>query len=293
LIVNDGSPLPDADKLLQRLRQHDPRIKVFSKKNGGLSSARNYGVQNATGEYVLFLDADNILRPDYAATGVEVLDRHPELVFVVPHVQFFDDTTAAQVGVYNPIPFDRATGLLINRFGDAGAMFRRSIFVEDDVAYDEVLVAYEDWALWMDLECKGLRGEVIPRILYDYRVRRVSMVSQEGVSNHKELMGLLIDRHFPVVDPREKDVLVTLFQTAGHAINEIMRGRPESVDSLHRFKQKLVYAGRNMPGVVKRLYILAKYAVQILKRRRCRVVLREHLPGENVGFRMARPRSRD
>jgi glycosyltransferase involved in cell wall biosynthesis len=274
VIVNDGSPLADADTIMQQLCKCDPRVRVIYKKNGGLSSARNYGVQNATGEYVLFLDADNVLRPDYAGTAVEILERNPELVFAVPHVQFFDGTTGSQIGVYNPIPFDRATGLLINRFGDAGAMFRRSVFVEGGIAYDELLTAYEDWALWMDLQRKGLRGEVIPRILYHYRVRHVSMVRQEGFSNHKELMGLLVDRHFPVVDPREKDVLVTLFQIAGHAINGIMHGRPEPVDYAHVLKQRLAYVERYMPGVVKIVHILGGHALQILRRMRHRIVLR-------------------
>jgi glycosyltransferase involved in cell wall biosynthesis len=227
LIVNDGSPLPDADEILQRQAKRDTRIRVIHKVNGGLGSARNCGIANACGEYVLFLDADNILRPEYAKVGVEVLERRAELTFVVPHAQFFDGDTGLRLGVYNPVPFDRATGLLINRFGDAGAMFRRSLFAQNGISYDEILIAYEDWALWMDLERGGFCGEVIPRSLYDYRIRRDSLVNQAGMSNHKELMGLLIDRHFPVVDPREKDVLVTLFQVGGHAINQIVRGRPD------------------------------------------------------------------
>ncbi len=225
LLINDGSPLPDADVILQRQIQRDPRVRVIRKQNGGLGSARNCGVANASGDYVLFLDADNILRPDYAKVGVEVLERHRDLAFVVPHARFFDGDSGAEIGIYNPIPFDRSTGLLINRFGDAGAMFRRSVFVDEGIAYDETLIAYEDWALWMDLERKGLRGAAIPRVLYDYRVRRESMVNQEAPSNHRDLMGLLIERHFPVVDPREKEVLVTLFQVAGHAVDDIMRGR--------------------------------------------------------------------
>ena len=222
LIVNDGSPLPDSDEILQRQVNRDPRVRLIHKRNGGLGSARNCGVQNAAGEYVLFLDADNILRPDYARLGVEVLERYPELAFVVPHVQFFDSTTGINLGVYNPMPFDRSVGLLINRFGDAGAMFRRSLFLDEGIAYDEVLIAYEDWALWMDLQRKGIRGAAIPRILYDYRKQLNSMMTQNGLPNHNALMGLLIDRHFPVVDEREKEVLVTLFQVAGSEINTIM-----------------------------------------------------------------------
>ena len=164
LIVDDGSPLPDAGDIVERLAQRDRRIRVIRKENGGLSSARNCGVANASGEYVLFLDADNVLRPEYARIGVDVLERQADLAFVAPNARFFDGDTGATIGIYNAIPFDRSTALLINRFGDAGAMFRRSVFLTEGVAYDETLVAYEDWALWMDLERKGLRGAAIPRV---------------------------------------------------------------------------------------------------------------------------------
>jgi hypothetical protein len=224
LVVNDGSPLDDAADILRRQQERDTRVSVLEKKNGGLSSARNFGVQHATGEYVLFLDADNVLRPEYAATGVAALNARPELFYVAPHARFFEDGTGIEYGIYNPIPFDRTIGLLINRFGDAGAMFRRSVFTTHGLAYDELLIAYEDWALWMDLQRAGLQGEVIPRVLYDYRVRRDSMVRLDGAPNHAALMGLLIQRHFPVVDEREAALLTTLFQVAGGAVIAIMGG---------------------------------------------------------------------
>ncbi len=215
LIVDDGSPLPDAEAILARQAAKDPRVRVLRKKNGGLSSARNHGIEHAKGEYLLFLDADNLARPDYARIGVEVLERHRDAVFVAPYCQHFDHATRNCIGVYNPLPWDRAAGLLINRFGDAGAFFRRSLFLDHELRYDETLISYEDWALWMDLQKLGLRGELVPRVLYDYRVRRDSMVSQDGRPNHPALMGLLVQRHFPALGQEEREALVTLFQVAG------------------------------------------------------------------------------
>lgn len=62
LIVNDGS----TDNSLEVIRKfRDNRIKVFSKENGGVSSARNYGIMQAKGEYIAFLDADDIWKPDF------------------------------------------------------------------------------------------------------------------------------------------------------------------------------------------------------------------------------------
>ncbi|MCB9885903.1 MAG: glycosyltransferase [Planctomycetes bacterium] len=227
LIVNDGSPLADAAEILARQRAKDPRIRILDKPNGGLGSARNHGIDNATGEFLLFCDADNVLRPDYAAVGVDVLVRHPDSHFVTPHARFFEHNSGREIGVYNALPFDRSAGLLINRFGDAGAFFRREVFTDHGLRYDEVLISYEDWALWMDLAARGLGGERVPRELYDYRVRPDSMMQVNGLPNHPALLGWLIQNHFPGATQQERDILTTIFQVAGQSIARVTFGHPD------------------------------------------------------------------
>lgn len=58
ILVNDGST-DESFQICQRYLQKDNRIKVFSKKNSGLSATRNFGIRQAKGEYVLFLDSDD------------------------------------------------------------------------------------------------------------------------------------------------------------------------------------------------------------------------------------------
>lgn len=58
IIVNDGS-VDNTLKICKNLSRDDKRIKVFTKENGGLSSARNYGIERAKGDYLAFLDADD------------------------------------------------------------------------------------------------------------------------------------------------------------------------------------------------------------------------------------------
>ena len=63
ICVNDGSTDRSA-AILRELKQQDARIRVFSKKNGGQSAARNMGMKRAVGEYLLFLDSDDCLEAD-------------------------------------------------------------------------------------------------------------------------------------------------------------------------------------------------------------------------------------
>ena len=60
--VNDGSP-DNSAAILKEFAARDKRFKIITKENGGLSDARNVGMENATGEYVMFLDSDDFLHP--------------------------------------------------------------------------------------------------------------------------------------------------------------------------------------------------------------------------------------
>ena len=63
LIVDDGST-DETAKIAKRYSANDVRAIVLSKQNGGLSDARNYGLERATGDYVLFVDSDDFIEPN-------------------------------------------------------------------------------------------------------------------------------------------------------------------------------------------------------------------------------------
>ena len=68
ILVDDGSP-DNCGKICDKYKEKDDRIKVIHKKNGGLSDARNAGIDIATGEYITFIDSDDYVAENY----IEVL----------------------------------------------------------------------------------------------------------------------------------------------------------------------------------------------------------------------------
>ncbi len=64
ILVNDGSP-DNSGKICDEWAKKDPRIKVFHKDNGGAGDTRNYGVEKATGEYIAFVDSDDVIADNY------------------------------------------------------------------------------------------------------------------------------------------------------------------------------------------------------------------------------------
>ena len=64
ILVDDGSP-DDSGYICDKYKAKDSRIKVIHKKNGGLSDARNVGIENSNGKYICFVDSDDIIHKDF------------------------------------------------------------------------------------------------------------------------------------------------------------------------------------------------------------------------------------
>ena len=89
LVVDDGST-DDSGKICDRLAQNDNRIKVFHKENGGQGSARNLALEHAEGEYVCFLDSDDIAKPDYIQFLYDMMKRN-ELDIAACNYELYDE----------------------------------------------------------------------------------------------------------------------------------------------------------------------------------------------------------
>lgn len=89
--VDDGST-DDSIKVLERYR---PRVRILNQQNRGPSAARNLGVSNSAGEYLGFLDADDLWRPEFLERTVAVLDQDAASVLVYTDLELADSTGAA------------------------------------------------------------------------------------------------------------------------------------------------------------------------------------------------------
>jgi glycosyltransferase involved in cell wall biosynthesis len=187
IVVNDGA-MREADLILAELAERYPMI-VLTQPNSGLGAARNFGISQTRGEFIVPLDADNMLEPDFIARGVELLQARPDYAYVTSWSRYVgeDGKPAPEFGDgYQPI--GNWTDM-INRdnvAGDATSVMRRRIF---DLGhwYSQDMTSYEDWLLYRELHAAGIEGAVIPERLFRYRVREGSMIREVGLQKQGRL----------------------------------------------------------------------------------------------------------
>lgn len=165
LIVNDGSD-PEHAAALENLLAEKPHIRYATQTNQGVAAARNHAARLALGRYFLFLDADDIILPEYIAKCVSILESDAACKLVYPQAEFFD----AKSGEWNMPLYCNLANLLGHNCIPAIAMHRADDFSVIG-GFDESLASHEDWDLWIRLLVKGGNVYRIPHILFQYRKR--------------------------------------------------------------------------------------------------------------------------
>jgi glycosyltransferase involved in cell wall biosynthesis len=151
IVVNDGS----TDGTAENLNKYGERIRVINQPNNGMCSARNLGIQNAGGEYVAFLDADDYWYQRKLEQQVELLQNNQDIGFCSTRT-LLEDMQGNKIGEWN-CP-EIKISLLHTIFEQNGAvaggassvMVRRRLLQESGL-FDETLGGVEDPDLWMRL----------------------------------------------------------------------------------------------------------------------------------------------
>ena len=173
IIVDDGSSDADTLQKLDDLKQFN--YTIIHQTNGGPGKARNTGIEIAVGKYILPLDADNKLNPDYINKAVPLLEKNQaDIVYAAP--VFFGDTSIKN-RQFKVRPFDDL-GLVTGNCADACAIFRKEVWAKNG-GYDAFMPSYgfEDWDFWIAASKNNFVFHFINEKLYYYRIVQNSMIS--------------------------------------------------------------------------------------------------------------------
>ncbi len=113
VIVNDGSTDHSVEEVA---KVTDPRIRLIHQSNTGVSAARNQGIEEARGEFIAFLDADDEWNPDYLKTQYKLTQKYPECSVFACNYEFKDAQGKVTPTIIRKLPFKGEDGILSNYF---------------------------------------------------------------------------------------------------------------------------------------------------------------------------------
>ena len=187
IVVDDGSTDPATIATIDALPWS--RTRVIRQANAGLSAARNTGMSAARGTYVVPLDADDVLEPQFLEKMVTSLERKPEAAFAACRARLFEDIDA----VWIPRPYNPYQLLLSNSIIGC-VLLRRDAYLAVG-GYDEAMRhGNEDWELWIRLAKAGWGVVEVPEVLFRYRKHGISM-SVETEARFEQGRAEIVERH--------------------------------------------------------------------------------------------------
>ena len=223
LVVNDGST-DETYEIVRRLAAGDERIRLLTKSNGGISTARNTALAVSRGEYIAILDSDDLWEPIYLAEQLAVFARQPEIDIVTSNGWYLGSRQNGHLA--RPFPDARPQPTLQTILADETSIFIMSMFrrrVYQTVGgFDETLRTNEDYDYWLRAALAGFRFWRNDRPLCHYR-RRDDSVSAIDVNMlagilrvYKKNRPLLQDRP---AELRTLDAQVARFERESLAAN--------------------------------------------------------------------------
>ncbi len=180
VIVDDGCPHQETIDIAKYYARHNPGITYLRKSNGGLSSARNAGIDFVVEHFssvdsFFFLDADNRLLPSSLAKAHYFLNNE-RVDWVYPSIDKFG---ICWYGNYST-RYSRLLHVCFDNICEAGSLVSRRI-IDAGVRFDEEMKeGFEDWDFWLQAIGKGFEGRNLPDFGFQYRQRAESMIKESN-----------------------------------------------------------------------------------------------------------------
>lgn len=192
IAVDDGST-DNSLEILNNIKNDDSRLKVYTKENGGISSARNYGIDRATGEYIGFIDNDDEYVPELIAENIALIVKHnAEIIKFNKTKRIVEkESNNYTVKIGFPVTYLESKQIIaqfdkINLFGGTiwNALYKRDFLNDNNIRFDESdRNVIEDHRFNLDCYKKLNRIVLNPKTYYIWNMRIGHSTSGRFIEN--------------------------------------------------------------------------------------------------------------
>lgn len=222
LVVDDGSTDTSTAEILSQIKS-SISLSVLRQTNGGASSARNFGVKEAKGEFLFFLDSDNLIRPDYLTQAVQAIQKDAEIgvVYAKPFFFGFKGTQESSRFEVRDFTFD---SLLAGNYVDMCSLVRKKAFLEVG-GFDENHDVFfgEDWDLWIRMAQGGWKFRFLNEVLFEYRIRKGSLMDQVDSEKRDRTLHYLGAKYGFVIHQRYRQYFRVMEKIQDNPFSFILR----------------------------------------------------------------------
>lgn len=251
--IDDGSTDQTHQILLAYAQKNDQQMNVYRQPNSGQAIAKNHALQLVEGQYIAFIDSDDLWASGKLQAQVDVLDNHPEVGLCYTNGEYIDErgNVKGKIGIENALQGKCLEKILLkNAIVASSVMIRRSLL--DDVGhFDEGLRACENWELWTRISEKSDLF-VIDKPLVCYR-QHANNLSQNLISMRKNRLAVIqknAAHYHGRLDSIQEITEKALFQAyAFFGENLLWKGQPKAA------RKDIMQALKMRPRTLK-LYIL-------------------------------------
>lgn len=203
IIINDGST-DNTEEVANDWLARDSRIRYIRKENGGLSSARNAGLDAAKGAFIQFLDADDAIHPEKFTLQLAALKNTKEKALSISSYMssVADDLTKPHPARFKNPEF-RTTDYLHDLIRDWWMrlsipvhcfLFKSVFFIEENIRFNENLPNHEDWECWMNIFRLDPEVKFVDNKLAIYRIRDDAMCYNRSLMKQGFLLAIEIQK---------------------------------------------------------------------------------------------------
>jgi len=191
IIVNDGSPDKTGDvarELISRYPGCD--IRLLEKPNSGLADARNTGIREANGDWILPLDSDDMFAADYMERAVEIIQKNTSVNLVTTNEEAFGETPHEWI----PNEFTPQRILRENTFIYA-SLYHKDLWEAAGGYYPGIPWGAEDWNFWIACSGVGIVHKRIPEKLFLYRTHAGTSMRDTMKKHWSEVVAMIHTLH--------------------------------------------------------------------------------------------------
>lgn len=264
LLVDDGSP-DCSGEICDEYARKDKRVRVFHKENGGVSSARNLGLDNARGEWICFVDSDDWVEEDMLATICSLIQSKGQIDILFFGFQY--DYPQAQIGKKQEVKkemkyayCDTIETILrscywLEKMGAFGwtcnKMFRWEIIQSNKIRFDETVSLHEDHLFTLDYVRYVKNLVMMPYYPYHYRVLDDSLMNKKrNYAECKKIIALLLQKRMFLTDMFESPISISyrkyayesFIQTSFYSLSLLYEEKStytERMNEMKAFQEKL------------------------------------------------------